>query len=265
MKITGFKTDTGVQIGRIEGDMIVPLGPIADFWDDPAKATESAAPVPLSAATLCPAIPRTGKVICIGLNYRAHAEEAGMAIPTTPVVFSRWTETLIADGEPSPVSGQAYDWEAEMGVVIGQKTRAADAASALESVFGYCTFNDLSNRALQLETAQWTLGKNIDRSGPVGAIVSADEAGNPAEGWQVTCDVNGERVQDGNTADFIFTVPEIIACVSRQMTLNPGDLIITGTPAGVGMGMKPQRYLKPGDVVRVEVQGLGAVTTPITA
>ena len=265
MRLTGFKTDAGIQIGRIEGNTLIPMGPIDAYWHDPAKATDIAAPVALSSVTLCPAIPRTGKVICIGLNYRAHAEEAGMTIPTKPVVFSRWTETLIADGDASPVSGEAYDWEAELGVVIGRQTRGADASSALEAVFGYCTFNDLSDRTLQLETPQWTLGKNIDRSGPIGAIVSKDEAGNPADGWQVTCEVNGEKMQNGNTADFIFAVPEIIACVSRRMTLNPGDLIITGTPAGVGMGMKPPRYLRPGDTVRVEVAGLGAVTTPIIA
>jgi 2,4-didehydro-3-deoxy-L-rhamnonate hydrolase len=267
MRLIAFADGGTTTVGRIEGDHVVPLGDRATFWKGNLAGGASAEGTsrPLAEVDLLPAIPETAKVICVGLNYRKHAEEGGMPIPEKPVIFARWAETLIADGTPSPAMEPAYDWEAELGVVIGKDGFAISEADALGHVFGYCTFNDLSCRALQFETAQWSLGKNSDRSGPIGAIVSADEAGNPADGWSVITDVNGERMQEGNTADFIFTVPQIIASISRAMTLRAGDLIITGTPSGVGVAMKPPRFLKPGDVVRVEVAGLGAVTTPIIA
>ncbi len=265
MKITGFEFNSEPYIGQISGDSITPIARLQDFWSDPYTPIQNnnAKAISLDTAKLKPSVPLTGKVICIGLNYKAHAAEVGMAIPEKPVVFSRFPETLISDGDSAPMMDTAYDWEAELGVIIGQKTLSATEDNALDAVFGYCTFNDLSCRRLQIETDQWTLGKNADRSGPMGYVVTKDEAGNPAEGWAVTTHVNGERVQNGITSDFIFSVPKIIAFVSRSLTLNPGDLIITGTPSGIGAKLSPPRFLKPGDTVRVEVEGLGAVTTPI--
>ena len=266
MKLTGFKVGSEVFVGSIEGDTLRCLAQREVFWASPTNSeVQHSQTFDIHSVELAPTIPITGKVVCIGLNYRKHAEESNMAIPEIPVVFSRNRETLICDGDAAPAMEDAYDWEAELGIVIGKTTFAADKRDAQDAVYGYCTFNDLSCRTYQMETPQWALGKNADRSGPMGCVVSADEAGDPATGWAVTTHVNGEQMQNGITSDFIFTVPEIIAFVSRGMTLNPGDLIITGTPAGVGMGMRPQRYLKPGDSVRVEVEGLGAITTPIVA
>ena len=267
MRLIGYVDDDQIMVGRIEGETVAPIASRETFWNDieAALAMGPGKPKRLAGLRRKPATPSSGKVVCIGLNYRAHAEEAKHPIPEKPVVFSRWAETLICDGDPSPAMADAYDWEAELGVVIGRRGLQIDEANAFDHVLGYCTFNDLSCRRLQVETPQWTLGKNSDRSGPMGPVVTADETGDPAKGWRVTTHVNGERMQDGNTADFIFPVPQILAWVSRAMTLNPGDLIITGTPAGVGAARTPPRFLNPGDVVRVEVGGLGAVTTPIVA
>jgi 2,4-didehydro-3-deoxy-L-rhamnonate hydrolase len=267
MRLIAFADNGITTIGRLEGDRVVALGDRSTFWkESPASAANrQGASLALADLDLQPAIPETAKIVCVGLNYRTHALETDTPIPDKPVIFARWAETLIADGVASPAMEPAYDWEAELGVVIGKDGIAIEEADALDHVFGYCTFNDLSCRSLQLETPQWIMGKNSDRSGPIGAIVSADEAGDPADGWRVLTDVNGERMQEGITSDFIFTVPQLIAFISRCMTLRAGDLIITGTPSGVGLAMKPPRFLKPGDVVRVEVEGLGAVTTPIVS
>jgi 2,4-didehydro-3-deoxy-L-rhamnonate hydrolase len=266
MRIVGINTPEGVKIAETANGKFRPIAKIEEFWADPTaacSATDNSSW--LDTADLKPAIPLTGRVICVGLNYRLHAEEGGMPIPEIPVVFARWAQTLIADGVPAPAMVPTYDWEGELGVVIGKAGLGISEADASSHIFGYCSFNDLSCRSIQLETPQWALGKNSDASGPIGAIVTADEAGDPADGWKVETQVNGEIVQNGDTSDFIFTVPQIIAFVSRAMTLSPGDLIITGTPSGVGMAMKPPRFLVPGDVVRVEVGPLGAITTPIVA
>ncbi|MEQ6332708.1 fumarylacetoacetate hydrolase family protein [Sphingobium sp. MK2] len=266
MRIVGMKTPDGVKIAQAANGQYRPIAPIEAFWSDPVAAAANAQEGQwLDDVDLAPAIPATGRVICVGLNYRLHAEEGGMPIPEIPVVFARWAQTLIPDGAPSPAMAPTYDWEAELGVVIGKAGLAISEADANDHVYGYCSFNDLSCRAIQLETPQWALGKNSDASGPIGAIVTRDEAGDPADGWKVVTEVNGEVVQNGDTSDFIFTVPQVIAFVSRAMTLRPGDLIITGTPSGVGMAMKPPRFLQPGDVVKVEVGPLGPVTTPIVA
>lgn len=262
MRIVGMKTPAGVQIAETADNKFRPIASIAEFWSDPQTSAKADAPW-IDTVELAPAIPLTARVICVGLNYRLHALEGGMPIPEIPVVFARWANTLIADGAPSPAMVPTYDWEGELGVVIGKAGRAISEEAALEHVYGYCSFNDLSCRSIQLETPQWALGKNSDASGPIGSIVSKDEAGNPADGWAVVTKVNGEIVQNGNTGDFIFTVPQVIAFVSRAMTLQPGDLIITGTPSGVGMAMKPPRFLVADDVVEVEVGPLGTVTTPI--
>ena len=265
MKITGFKHNEQALIGRIEGTDIVPLATRDEFWADPYRyqAADSENRLAMESVSLIPAVPRTAKVICVGLNYHQHAAEVNAPIPRVPVVFARYAETLISDGDPAPAMEDTFDWEAELGFVVGKKVLAASEDNALDSVFGYCTFNDLSCRTAQTETAQWALGKNSDRSGPMGCVVTSDETGDPGQGWSVTTHVNGELMQHGNTSDFIFPVPQVIAFISRVMTLNPGDLVITGTPSGVGMGRKPPVYLKPGDTVTVEVEGLGAVTTPI--
>ena len=212
-----------------------------------------------------PCVPNPGKIICIGLNYRRHAAESGMATPETPILFSKYNNALAAQGDTIPLDSIAeqYDYEAELVVVIGKHTRFATQDKALEAVFGYCTGNDLSARDLQMLTSQWMLGKTLDKFFPIGPyLVTANEAGD-ADSLPIRCWLNGELRQDSNTSDMVFSVPQLVSYISQYMTLNPGDLISTGTPEGVILGMKEKRWLKAGDVVEVELEGLGKLTNPM--
>jgi 2-keto-4-pentenoate hydratase/2-oxohepta-3-ene-1,7-dioic acid hydratase in catechol pathway len=213
--------------------------------------------------TLGPVVPQPGKIICIGLNYAKHAAESGAAIPTSPVVFSKFSNTLAGDGESVPLNtkvAKEFDYEVELCAVIGKQAVDVAESSALDYVYGYCTANDLSIRDLQMRTSQWLLGKTADKFFPIGPVlVSADEVGDPQK-LQVTTTVNGEQRQNENTSDMIFNVAQIVSYCSQYFTLEPGDLITTGTPAGVAMGMANKPWLKAGDVVVVEVEKLGALT-----
>lgn len=197
---------------------------------------------------------------CIGLNYAAHADEAGMAHPSEPLVFSKAASALAGpnDDLTLPPDADKADWEVELGVVIGSHAWQLDEADALSAVAGYCVINDLSERAWQLEgTGQWIKGKSAPGFGPIGPwLVTADEVADPAD-LNLWLDLNGQRLQDSNTSDLIFNIPQIIAHMSRRMALLPGDVIATGTPAGVGMGLKPPRYLRDGDVMELGIAGLG--------
>ena len=209
-----------------------------------------------------PCVPNPGKIICIGLNYRRHAAESGMAVPTTPILFSKFNNTLAAQGETIPLDSIAeqYDYETELVVVIGKRTRFIPESEALDCVFGYCTGNDLSARDLQMRTSQWLLGKSLDKFFPIGPyLVTANQAGN-ADALRIRCWLNGELRQDSNTSDMVFSVPQLVSYISQHMTLEPGDLISTGTPEGVILGMAEKNWLKPGDVVEVEVEGLGRLS-----
>ncbi|HET6993694.1 MAG TPA: fumarylacetoacetate hydrolase family protein [Chitinophagaceae bacterium] len=206
-----------------------------------------------------PCVPYPSKIICIGLNYRKHAIESGMGIPAVPVVFSKFSNTLAMYGEDIPLgsTGEQFDYEVELGVVIGKKCKDVNKSEALDYVLGYCVSNDLSCRDLQFRTTQWLLGKSLDRFLPLGKyLVTADEVGDP-QNLQLTCQVNGETRQNSNTRDMIFPVTEIIEYLSKVMTLEPGDLILTGTPEGVIMGMSEKKWLRPGDKVRVEIDKIG--------
>jgi 2-keto-4-pentenoate hydratase/2-oxohepta-3-ene-1,7-dioic acid hydratase in catechol pathway len=266
MKIIGYEADGRTLIGAVQPDgSVAPLGDIDGFWASPERA-EQAQPhptLPFAGLRLRPAVPQSARVICVGLNYRLHALESKVPIPTIPVIFGRWGSTLVADGDPAPAMEEKFDWEGELGVVIGRPMFRVDADQGLAGVFGYAAFNDLSCRSFQLQTSQWTLGKNSDASGPISAIVTADEVGDPRHGLRLTTRVNGETVQDSSTDDMIFSVGEIIAHVSQVVTLQPGDLIVTGTPSGVGAALG--RFLKPGDEVEVEIEKIGSVRTPIVA
>jgi 2-keto-4-pentenoate hydratase/2-oxohepta-3-ene-1,7-dioic acid hydratase in catechol pathway len=209
-----------------------------------------------------PCVGTPEKIICIGLNYKRHAQETGMPIPETPVLFSKFNNTLAETGEPIPLPDNAvqYDYEVELGLVIGKEARYVSVDKALDYVFGYFTVNDMSVRDLQFRTSQWLLGKTPDKFFPTAPyLVTADEVGNP-QNLGLSCWVNGELRQNSNTADMIFSVAECISYISQYMTLKPGDVISTGTPEGVVMGMKEKKWLKPGDEVVVEVEGLGKCT-----
>lgn len=203
----------------------------------------------------------TPKFIAIGLNYRDHAAETGQPIPAEPVVFAKATSCIVGpnDDVMLPKDSLKTDWEVELGVVIGREARYVDESEALQFVAGYCVVNDLSERAFQLERGgTWDKGKGCDTFGPIGPLlVTADEVGDP-QNLDLWLDVNGQRMQSGNTRTMIFSVSEIISYVSRFMTLCPGDLITTGTPPGVGLGQKPHpRYLKSGDVIELGIGHLG--------
>jgi 2-keto-4-pentenoate hydratase/2-oxohepta-3-ene-1,7-dioic acid hydratase in catechol pathway len=217
--------------------------------------------------TLGPAAPNPGKILCVGLNYRKHAEESGAAIPTTPVLFSKFGNTIAAHGEDVPLCDSAteYDYEVELGVVIGKTVKNISEADALGTVFGYTTANDVSARDLQMRTSQWLLGKTMDKFLPIGPyLVTADDVPNP-QALRLQTWLNGDLRQDSNTEDMIFSVAEIIAYTSRHFTLEPGDVIVTGTPAGVILGLPVKTWMVPGDLVEVEVEGLGKLANRMVA
>ncbi len=200
------------------------------------------------------------KFIAIGLNYSDHAAESGLQVPKEPVVFTKQVSCVSGpfDDVTIPPKSKKSDWEVELGVIIGTKAKNIKKADALKYVAGYCTINDLSEREFQAErSGQWTKGKSYDTFGPIGPwLVTSDEVKDPQK-LHMWLDLNGKRVQDGSTSTMVFGVAHIVAYLSQFFTLMPGDIITTGTPPGVGMGMKPQRFLKPGDTMRLGIEGLG--------
>lgn len=207
-------------------------------------------------------VPLTGisKLVCVGLNYRDHAEEAGMAIPSEPILFMKATTCISGPNDPivMPRGSVKTDWEAELGIVIGSLARDVPLERALDYVAGYCPVNDISEREFQLERGgQWDKGKGCDTFGPIGPwLVTRDEVPDP-QNLNMWLEVNGRRMQSGNTRTMIFGCAEIVSYISRFMTLLPGDVIATGTPPGVGMGMKPPQFLKAGDRIRFSIDGMG--------
>jgi len=209
-----------------------------------------------------------GKFVAIGLNYSDHAKEAGMAIPPEPIVFMKATTSISGPNDDviQPRRSTKLDWEVELGIVIGTKAQYVSEAEALEHVAGYCVVNDVSERAFQLTTSQWDKGKGFDTAGPIGPwLVTTDEIKDP-QSLDMWLDVNGKRMQTGNTRTMIFSCAQIVSHVSQYMTLLPGDVITTGTPPGVGMGIKPSPvFLKPGDVMALGIQGLGEQKQKVVA
>ena len=211
-------------------------------------------------------IERPGKIVCVGLNYSDHAEEQGAELPAEPLLFAKWPTSLIGPGEAiviPPIVAKA-DYEAELGVVIGARVKGVSKENALEAVAGYLCANDVSARDLQFSDGQWTRGKSPDTFCPVGPMTPRDDVTDP-HALAIRALVNGEVLQDSTTANLIFGIDEVIAYVSRTSTLEPGDLVLTGTPAGVGVFRKPQRLLQPGDEVTIEIEGLASLTNPVVA
>lgn len=212
-------------------------------------------------------VPRPGKLIAIGLNYRDHAAESNMAIPERPIVFSKFTTSVIGPDEPVvlPPTSEQVDYEAELAVVIGCRARNVSREDALSFVLGYTNINDVSARDFQFADGQWQRGKSCDTFAPMGeAIVTSDEVPDPHT-LSIKLRLNGETMQDSNTDQLIFGVPELIAFLSETITLEPGDVIATGTPPGVGFARKPPVYIKDGDVMEVEVEKLGTLRSPVIA
>jgi len=285
MKLITFETADGLGVGVVTEDGVLPLDG-SDGGDalrpqsliaegEPGLARVRAA---LGRSTggatlrqesdlrLGPSVCAPGKILAVGLNYRRHAQETGAAIPETPVLFSKFNNSLAAACEavPLPRVASQYDYEVELGVVMGRRASGVKVEDALEYVLGYCTANDLSARDLQFRTSQWLLGKSLDRFCPVGPyLVTRDDVPDPQK-LALRTWVNDSLRQNSNTSDMIFSVAEIVSYASQYMTLEPGDLIITGTPEGVILGMpEPRAWLKPGDEVIVEVEGLGRLVTPL--
>ena len=211
-------------------------------------------------------IDRPGKIVCVGLNYRDHAAESGMELPKRPLLFAKWPSSLIGPNEPIVLPEQAkeVDYEAELGVVIGTRASRVAVEDALEHVEGYLCANEVSARDIQFADGQWTRGKSFDTFCPIGPLVPAADVPDP-QALGIRCLLNGEVVQSSSTAQMVFTVAEVIAFISDGITLEPGDLILTGTPPGVGLGRKPPMYLKDGDEVTVEIDGIGSLTNPVQA
>jgi 2,4-didehydro-3-deoxy-L-rhamnonate hydrolase len=211
-------------------------------------------------------IGRPGKIVCVGLNYRDHAEEQGVELPQAPLFFAKYTTSLIGPGDEIviPPVVQKCDYEAELGVVIGTTVRNVSKESAFEAVAGYVVANDVSARDLQFADGQWTRGKSPDTFCPVGPLVPADEVPDP-HALPIRAILNGDVLQDSTTANLIFGIDEIISYASQTSTLEAGDLILTGTPAGVGVFRDPQRLLQPGDSITIEIDGVGTLTNPVVA
>ena len=212
-------------------------------------------------------IDRPRQIICVGLNYREHAKEAGMDIPSSPVLFAKWPSCLIASGEPIviPEESSSIDYEGELGVVIGSRASDVSVEDALSHVAGYLCVNDVTARDLQAREGQWTRSKSFDTFGPIGPeLVPASQVPDPQK-LDIRTWVGDTLVQDGNTADMVFSVAELVSFISHGITLEPGDLIATGTPSGIGSTRTPPAFLRPGDEVRIEISGIGTISNPVVA
>jgi 2,4-diketo-3-deoxy-L-fuconate hydrolase len=273
VKLVSYSTDgERPRVGYIENGEVRPLvgASMLEYieQDQSTKMQTGGETVPLGEALLHAPIVRPAKIICIGLNYEDHAAETGREIPEKPVVFAKYPNTIVGPGEPiriPPITGQV-DYEAELVVVIGRAAKNVPEEEALEYVFGYTNGNDVSSRDLQFsEGGQWTRSKSLDTFAPIGPYVATrDEIPDP-QSLSIRCVLNGEVVQDGTTSKMIFSVAELISFLSTGMTLVPGDVIFTGTPAGVGFVRDPELFMKPGDEVTVEIEGLGSLTNVLEA
>jgi len=255
--------DLSGAVRDIDGTSLLPAS-----LDRLRRLDPATLPVVSGSPRIGPCVGNVPKIVAIGLNYRLHAQEAGMPIPTEPIFFMKATSSICGPNDDViiPKGSQKTDYEVELGIVIGSTARYVDIKDARNHIAGYCVINDVSEREYQMERGgQWTKGKSCDTFCPLGPwLVTADEAGDAGK-LQVTTDVNGERRQNSNTADLIFGIEHIVSYVSQFMTLLPGDVIPTGTPSGVAMGLKPPRFLKPGDTMRVAVEGLGEQNSRLVA
>jgi 2-keto-4-pentenoate hydratase/2-oxohepta-3-ene-1,7-dioic acid hydratase in catechol pathway len=223
--------------------------------------------LPRADVVLGPPVPRPGKIICVGLNYKDHAAESNMPVPKSPVTFSKYVTSITAPGGPIvlPAASSQVDYEAELAVVIGRRAKHVTLEGAWEYVLGYTNLNDVSARDLQFADGQWQRGKSCDTFAPIGpAIVTRDAAGDPHK-LRIQLRLNGQTMQDSSTNQLIFGIDHVVSFLSQTVTLEPGDVIATGTPPGVGFARKPPVFLRPGDVVEVEVEGLGVLSNPVVA
>jgi 2-keto-4-pentenoate hydratase/2-oxohepta-3-ene-1,7-dioic acid hydratase in catechol pathway len=256
-----------------DGTTLHVMTDVAGFWSAPQEwlaRPPSGEVLSTDGAPIVPPLRPDAQVLCVGLNYKDHALEGSyrdQPLPPFPTIFGRWARSLSVDGTeiPVPAGEDGLDWEGEVVAWVGRPLVEATSEEALTAVFGYSAFNDITARRAQKLTSQWSLGKNADRSGAIGPIVPASEVGDIREGLRIRTWVNGEKVQDGSTREMIYSVGDVLAHVSQTITLLPGDLLATGTPAGVGYGRTPPWLLIPGDTVEVEVERLGKVCNSIVS
>jgi acylpyruvate hydrolase len=286
LKLVTFRSGATTRLGVVDQDSVIDInkmvpGVPADLRaallagiDIAGAASEAVAKaaagdrLALADIEFAPLIPEPGKTICLGLNYYDHAKESGREKPVYPWFFLRANSSLLAHGEAAllPKVSERLDWEAELAVVIGKTARHVAEADALDYVFGYTCFNDISVRDYQKRTPQWTIGKNFDRTGGFGPVlVTADALPPGAAGLNIQARLNGVVMQDADTAHMIWNVAETIALLSECMTLEPGDVIVMGTPAGVGQSRVPPLWMKDGDRVEIEIEGIGLLVNPIVA
>jgi 2-keto-4-pentenoate hydratase/2-oxohepta-3-ene-1,7-dioic acid hydratase in catechol pathway len=256
------------QAGLVSGNQVTPLGTDMLSICAAAQVPEpSAPPVDLASVTLLAPIPRPPKFICVGLNYRDHAAEARLEIPTVPTIFSKFSNVVIGPGAPVilPKASAKPDYEAEFAFVIGRGGRHIPAATAYDHVFGYTIVNDISARDFQAATSQWLMGKTFDTFAPMGPwIVTKDEIPDPHT-LDIFLEIGGETLQHSNTREMVFHIPALIEFISSVVTLEPGDVVATGTPAGVGFARRPRRWLQPGEETIVRIQGIGELRNPMLA
>jgi 2-keto-4-pentenoate hydratase/2-oxohepta-3-ene-1,7-dioic acid hydratase in catechol pathway len=274
MKLVTFRRgNEAPQAGALNGNRVIAIGEsMLSVIASGKVPAQGGMAYDLADVRLLAPIPRPPKFICIGLNYRDHAEETKMEIPKVPTIFNKFTNVVIGPGDPIvlPKASTRPDYEAEFAFVIGRGGRHISAAKAMEHVYGYTIVNDVSARDFQMATSQWLMGKTFDTFAPMGPwLVTADEIADP-HALDISLDVvsNGagtERLQQSNTRELIFKIPELIEHLSTVVTLEPGDVVSTGTPAGVGFARKPPRYLKPGDEIIIRVEGLGELRNPCVA
>jgi acylpyruvate hydrolase len=285
LKLCTYDSDGTSRIGALDGEEIVDLraadpgvpATMLELLQGGTSALERARAALASATRaqrtpradvrLLPPVPNPSKLICIGLNYRDHAVEVKLPLPERVAVFAKWNNTLIGDGAPIvlPRASHRIDYEAELAFVVGTRCRNVVEADADAAIAGYTCFNDVSVRDYQSFTSQWTLGKSWDTHGPCGPVlVTRDEIPDP-QALRIRCTIDGETLQDSNTAQMFFGVRRLLAELSAIMTLEPGDLVATGTPAGVGLARTPRRWIKPGERVRVEIDAIGAIENPAVA
>ena len=283
MRIVAFEQSGSARLGVVENNTVVDLsaaGPDlprdltgliqrAGGWTavaDAAQRAPASARLPLDGLKFLPPIPRPGKIVCLGLNYVDHAAEGGHAKPEYPSFFLRVATSLVAHNTPilRPRVSDKLDYEAELAVIIGKTARHVKKADALAYVAGYACFNDGTLRDYQRKTGQWTIGKNFDRTGGFGPwFVTAEEVPNGATGRAIRSKLNGQVMQNANTSDMIFPVDETIQLLTECLTLEPGDVIAMGTPSGVGYARKPPVWMKAGDVIEIEIEGIGTLRNPI--
>ena len=283
MRLLGFKTENGPRLGLLDGTNVIDLhaidsripsdlgaclrqGVTAEQFREVAARGTKANIIPLERISFDIPLPQPGKIFCLGLNYLEHVKEGPYQVPDYPTIFMRGASSLVAHGQSiiRPLISDKLDFEAELVVIIGKRIRHATKANALDAVFGYSCFNDGTLRDYQKRTVQWTIGKNFDSTGGFGPwAVTPDELPLGAAGLKIESRLNGQVMQSDNTANMMFPVAETIATITAAITLEPGDMIVMGTPSGVGYARKPPVFMKAGDVVEIEIEDIGTLRNPV--